>query len=30
MAFMYGEFDWVNRDVADRLVDGGAVDGEVF
>ena len=30
MAFMYGEYDWVNRDVADRLIDGGKVNGEVF
>ena len=25
MAFMYGEYDWVNRDVADRLIDSGKV-----
>ena len=30
MAFMYGEFDWVAREVADRLIDSGAIQGEVF
>ena len=30
MAFMYGEFDWVAREVADRLIDSEAIQGEVF
>ena len=30
MAFMYGEFDWVNRQVADDLVEKELVVGEVF
>ena len=25
MAFMYGEYDWVDREVGDRLVDSGSV-----
>ena len=30
ISFMYGEYDWVTRDVADNLVQEGKVDGEVF
>lgn len=30
MAFIYGEFDWVSRAPADRLIDGALVQGEVF
>lgn len=30
MAFMYGEYDWVSRDVADNLIEKGLVQGEVF
>lgn len=30
MAFMYGEFDWVNRDTGDRLIKTGRIQGEVF
>ena len=30
IAFMYGDYDWVSRDVGDRLVDEGKVSGEVF
>ena len=28
--FMYGEWDWMTRDVADKLIEEGKVTGEVF
>ena len=30
MAFMYGEYDWVNRATADKLIESGVIQGEVF
>lgn len=30
MAFIYGEFDWVNRAPADNLIEKGLIQGEVF
>ena len=30
VAFLYGEYDWVNRDIADKLVSERKVQGEVF
>ena len=30
IAFIYGEYDWVNRDIADELVRERKVQGEVF
>lgn len=30
MAFIFGEYDWVGRAGADRLVDSGQVQGEVL
>jgi len=27
---MYGEWDWMTRDVADKLIEEGKVTGEVF
>ena len=30
MAFMYGEYDWVNRATADMLIESGVIQGEVF
>ena len=28
--FMHGEYDWVTRESADKLIDEGKVKGEVF
>ena len=30
MVFIYGENDWVSRAPADRLIDGGLVQGGVY
>ena len=30
VAFMYGEYDWVNRDIADNMIAMGQIEGEVF
>lgn len=30
MVFVYGESDWVSRAPADRLIDGGLVNGQVY
>ena len=30
IAFLYGEYDWVNREGADKLVEERKVQGEVF
>jgi len=30
IAFIYGEYDWVTRECADKMLAEGKIDGEVF